>query len=107
MSKKALNRDDIIDASLVRRLIAAQFPQWADLPIKLMRPEGWDNKTFRLGDQMTIRLPKAREYSHQVEKEQYWLPKLALLLPLPIPAPLAMGKPTKEFLGIGLFTNGL
>ncbi|AIF82080.1 hypothetical protein I862_07630 [endosymbiont of Acanthamoeba sp. UWC8] len=43
-----------IDIPLVHRLIAAQFPQWAGLPIKPIKPEGWDNKTFRLGDQMTI-----------------------------------------------------
>lgn len=86
-----------IDIHLACRLIAAQFPQWVDLPIQPIKPEGGDNKTFRLGDQMTIRLPRAREYSHQVKKEQYWLPKLAPLLPLPIPTPLAMGKPTEEY----------
>ena len=82
-----------IDASLVRKLIGAQFPEWADLQIKPVEFGGWDNKTFHLGSQMVVRLPSSAEYALQVEKEQLWLPKLALLLPLSIPAPLAMGKP--------------
>lgn len=82
-----------IDISLVRRLIAAQFPQWADLPIRPVAVAGWDNRTFHLGDRMSVRLPSAERYVLQVEKEQRWLPKLAPLLPLPIPVPLAMGRP--------------
>ena len=38
-----------IDAALVRRLIAAQFPRWADLPVRPVEVDGWDNRTFHLG----------------------------------------------------------
>jgi len=86
-----------IDVSLVRRLIATQFPQWADLPIKPVEFSGWDNRTFHVGQHMTVRLPSTLEYAPQVEKEHRWLPKLAPLLPLQIPVPLAMGKPTEEY----------
>jgi len=48
-----------ISASLVRRLIAAQFPQWADLPVTPAMPQGWDNRTFRLGAELSVRLPSA------------------------------------------------
>lgn len=82
-----------IDATLVRRLVDAQFPQWAHLPITSVAISGWDNRTFHLGDAMTVRLPSAAHYAAQVEKEQRWLPKLAPHLPLPIPQPLAMGAP--------------
>ena len=58
---------------------------------------GWDNRTFHLGDEMTVRLPSAASYALQVEKEQRWLPKLAPLLPLPIPMPVAMGEPAENF----------
>jgi len=92
------NHDKIhIDVPLVRRLIATQFPQWADLEIKPVEFSGWDNKTFHLGQHMTVRLPSHAEYSEQVEKEQYWLPKLASHLTLPIAMPLAMGKPTLKY----------
>jgi len=87
--------DDVtnIDASLVTTLIASQFPRWSDLPIAAVRFDGWDNRTFRLGDDMSVRLPSAAGYSGQVDKEHRWLPVLAPLLPLPIPVPIAMGAP--------------
>src|SRR5215210_4886506 len=82
-----------IDVALVSRLIGEQFPQWAHLPIKPVDFGGWDNRTFHLGEQTTVRLPSAAAYALQVEKEQRWLPILAPQLPLPIPVPLAMGNP--------------
>ncbi|MEI2299251.1 aminoglycoside phosphotransferase family protein [Ensifer sp. MJa1] len=86
-----------IDAPLVRRLIAAQFPDWSDLDVLPIEPGGWDNRTFRLGDDMTARLPSAERYVEQVEKEHLWLPQLAPQLPLPIPMPLAKGMPGEGF----------
>jgi aminoglycoside phosphotransferase (APT) family kinase protein len=81
----------------VERLISAQFPQWADLPITPAVLQGWDNKTFRLGAQMSVRLPSAVPYTQQVEKEHRWLPELAPHLPLPIPVPLAKGAPAEGY----------
>ena len=86
-----------INVSIVGQLVTAQFPQWADLPIKPVEFDGWDNKTFRLGEDMAVRLPSAEGYSSQVEKEHRWLPRLAPLLPLPIPVPLAMGVPADGY----------
>ena len=86
-----------IDVALVRRLVATQFPQWADLPITPVELDGWDNRTFHLGDHMTVRLPSAEGYAPQVEKEHQWLPKLAPPLPLPIPVPLAKGAPNGDY----------
>ncbi len=82
-----------IDAALVRRLIAAQFPRWADLPVRPVASQGWDNRTFRLGEAMAVRLPSHRRYVAAIEKEHAWLPRLSPHLPLPIPAPLAIGTP--------------
>lgn len=86
-----------IDTALVTRLIAAQFPQWAHLPIRPVEPGGWDNRTFHLGDDMTVRLPSGPWYALQVEKEHAWLPKLAPHLPLPIPVPLGKGEPAEGY----------
>jgi aminoglycoside phosphotransferase (APT) family kinase protein len=86
-----------IDEVLVGRLVAAQFPRWADLPVEPVEVDGWDNRTFRLGGDMTVRLPSAAPYALQVEKEQEWLPKLAPRLPLPIPVPLARGAPGEGY----------
>ncbi len=84
---------DPLDVELVGRLVAAQFPQWAHLPIRPVPHQGWDNRTFRLGGELTARLPSASAYALAVEKEQRWLPVLAQRLPLPIPVPLAEGRP--------------
>ena len=86
-----------IDDALVRRLVAAQFPQWSELPIRPVSPSGWDNRTFRLGDTMLVRLPSGEEYADQVAKEQRWLPILAASLPLAIPVPLALGLPAAGY----------
>ncbi|MET0769957.1 MAG: phosphotransferase, partial [Solirubrobacteraceae bacterium] len=86
-----------IDERLARRLVDAQFPQWRDLPLEPVPAGGVDNRTFRLGDELSVRLPSAGWYALQVEKEQRWLPVLAPLLPLPIPAPVAQGRPGEGY----------
>lgn len=83
----------IIDIALVHRLVSTQFPQWREMPLHPVIRNGWDNKTFHLGDHMLVRMPSAAEYALQVEKEHTWLPRLAPLLPLSIPFPLAIGEP--------------
>ena len=89
--------DVVIDAGLVRRLIAAQFPQWAHLPVAPVEHSGWDNRMFRLGADMSVRLPSAEGYAPQVAKEQEWLPFLEPQLPLPIPTSLALGRPSSDY----------
>ena len=82
-----------VDAELVRRLVANEFPQWAGLEVRPVASSGWDNFTFHLGDRMKVRLPSAKGYAEQTDKEFHWLPRLAPLLPLPVPTPLAVGNP--------------
>ena len=78
---------------MAAQLVAAQFPEWADLPVVPVAANGWDNTTFRLGEDLSIRLPNAAGYVAQVAKEHRWLPILAPHLPLPIPEPVALGRP--------------
>lgn len=85
------------DETVARRLVDAQFPQWSGLQIRPVDAQGWDNCTFRLGDEMLVRLPTAEEYALAVDKEHRWLPVLAPALPFEIPAPLARGVPDKDF----------
>jgi aminoglycoside phosphotransferase (APT) family kinase protein len=87
----------VIDAVLVHRMVSAQFPQWAHLPVKSVAAGGWDNKSFHLGEDMIVRLPSAAAYAPQVEKEHRWLPRLAPFLPLQIPTPLAVGEPASGY----------
>lgn len=86
-----------IDAPLVRRLVAAQFPRWADLPVDPVDSSGTDNAMFRLGGDMAVRLPRMEGAVENVAREQRWLPTLAPLLPVAIPAPLGRGVPTEDY----------
>jgi aminoglycoside phosphotransferase (APT) family kinase protein len=82
-----------IDAALVRRLIDTQFPQWARLPLRLLDPAGSDHVIYRLGQALSVRLPRHAGALGQAEKEFRWLPRLAPHLPLAVPAPVAVGEP--------------
>lgn len=86
-----------VDAEQVRQLVAEQFPQWADLAVRPVAKSGWDNMTFHLGDELTVRMPTAAEYALAVDKEQRWLAVLAPQLPLPIPTVLANGRPAAHY----------
>jgi aminoglycoside phosphotransferase (APT) family kinase protein len=85
------------DSSLVARLLAAQFPQWADLPIKPVPSAGTNHAIYRLGSDMAVRLPLIEGAIEQMDKEYQWLPRLAPHLPLAIPVPLALGTPGEGY----------
>ncbi len=86
-----------IDAAIVRRLLAAQLPQWAKLAIELVKSPGTDNELYRLGDDMVVRLPRIEGAVKHVGKEQRWLPRIAPLLPVAIPVPLGKGAPGEGY----------
>ncbi|MFJ8626086.1 aminoglycoside phosphotransferase family protein [Kitasatospora sp. NPDC093550] len=89
--------EPVVDAALVRRLIAAQFPQWERLPITPVGSAGTDNAMFRLGPELAVRLPRTAWAAGGVRREHQWLPRLAPRLPLPVPAPLALGRPAAGY----------
>jgi aminoglycoside phosphotransferase (APT) family kinase protein len=98
MSAGKMHADElVVDVSLVGRLLATQFPQWADLSIEPVHSAGTDNAIYRLGDDMAVRLPRIEGATGQVDKEHQWLPKLAPHLPLAIPGPLAKGTPGEDY----------
>jgi len=91
--------DDEVDINetLVARLLLTQFPQWAALPLQAVTPAGTDNAIYRLGDAMTIRLPRIHWAITQPLKEATWLPVLAPHVSLSIPTPLALGEPAEGY----------
>ena len=86
-----------IDAALVERLIAEQFPRWADLPIRAVRSTGTVNAIYRLGGHLCARLPRVEEWAQDLEREWRWLPKLAPHLSLRVPEPIGKGHPTSSY----------
>src|SRR5205085_7734601 len=98
MPEPRMHADEVeIDADIVRRLLAAQFPDWAELPIEPVHPRGTDNALYRVGEEMVARLPRRERTVGSLESERRWLPKLAPHLPLPVPVPLAEGSPGEGY----------
>ena len=85
-----------IDETLVRTLLHEQHPDLATMPLRRVA-HGWDNVTFRLGDELAVRLPARAVAAPLIEHEQRWLPLLAPLLPVPVPAPVRLGRPGAGF----------
>ncbi len=82
-----------VTADVVRQLLAEQHADLGDLTLTLVA-NGWDNAIFRLGDELLVRLPRRQLAADLVVNEQRWLPELAPALPLPVPAPLRVGRPS-------------
>jgi len=85
-----------VDARLVRRLLRAQHPDLADLPLRRIGT-GWDTVVHRLGAELTVRLPRRELGGRLVANELRWLPRLAaVVLPMPVPEPVRAGVPSPE-----------
>lgn len=85
------------DERLVGRLLEAQFPQWAKLPIVRVSTSGTECAIYRLGDEMAVRLPYRPDDGDQARKLSQWLPILGPQLPLSIPEAIASGSATMEY----------
>ncbi|MBV7699802.1 aminoglycoside phosphotransferase family protein [Streptomyces sp. TRM70350] len=93
-----MHADEVdLDASLVRGLIAGQFPQWAELPVRRLESSGTENAMFRLGDELVVRLPRHPGAVGDVAHELRWLPELGPRLPLDTPRPVGRGEPGAGF----------
>jgi aminoglycoside phosphotransferase (APT) family kinase protein len=86
-----------IDEALVRLLLTEQFPDWADLPLGRVEPSGTVNAIFRLGEALSVRLPRREGPTEPGGDELEWLPRLAPLLPVEIPVPVAQGRPSGPY----------
>ena len=81
-----------LDVPLVRALLQQQHPDLAGHPLTPAE-SGWDNALYRLGTTLAVRLPRRQLAANFILHEQACLPQLAGRLPLPIPAPVRLGKP--------------
>ncbi|MFJ6657209.1 aminoglycoside phosphotransferase family protein [Streptomyces sp. NPDC091377] len=93
-----MHKDEIdIEAPLVERLIAAQFPRWAGLPAKRLASSGTENAMFRLGRDLVVRLPRYPGAVAAIEHEVRWLPRLGRGLGTGTPQPEGLGGPGAGF----------
>ena len=82
---------------LVHELLQEQFPQWADRTITAVLSAGTDHDLYRLGDDLAVRLPRIGWAASQPAMDYTWMPRLAKHLPLRIPRPTALGRPTADY----------
>jgi aminoglycoside phosphotransferase (APT) family kinase protein len=85
-----------VDEPLVTALLAAQCPELAALPVRIVG-NGWDNTIARVGDDWMVRVPRREAAAALLFNEQTWLPLLAPSLPLPVPVPWFCGVPDDAF----------
>jgi hypothetical protein len=87
VSPRKVHADQVdIDTPLVRELVAAQFPQWAALPLEPVGSSGLVNAVYRLGTDLSVRLPFRPSTTDEVRREQAKLAALAPFLPVAIPS---------------------
>lgn len=82
-----------VTPTLVRELLAVQHPDLADLPLRVVA-SGWDNVVLRLGHALAVRVPRRAVAATLARHEQRWLPTLAPALPVSVPAPVRVGRPS-------------
>lgn len=84
----------VVTERLVSELLRAQLPHLADLPLRVVEPWGTDHAVWRLGDDLSVRLPRIGWAVDQVAFEAEWLPVLGPRLPVEVPSVVAVGEPT-------------
>jgi aminoglycoside phosphotransferase (APT) family kinase protein len=90
-----------VTADVVAALVAAQFPRWADLPVRPLASHGTVNALFRLGDDVVLRFPlqPGPELRAELVHEQDVARLIAPHVPLSVPEPLALGEPGEGYAG--------
>ena len=85
-----------VSAAVVRSLLRDQRPDLAGRALVRVA-NGWDNATFRLGDDLAVRLPRRAEAVPLILHEQRYLPGVTERSPVPVPVPVHAGRPTPDF----------
>ncbi|MFJ5263151.1 aminoglycoside phosphotransferase family protein [Streptomyces sp. NPDC088387] len=98
MGATRMHNDEVdIDTALVERLVAAQFPRWAGLPVTRLVSSGTENAMFRLGPELVVRLPRHPRAVDAIDHELTWLDRLGPALDTPVPRPVGRGGPGAGF----------
>jgi aminoglycoside phosphotransferase (APT) family kinase protein len=86
-----------VSASVVRRLVAQQFPSWRELPVRVVASQGTDNALFRIGDRYVARFPlqpgEAGATRRRLESEAQAVGELLGRTRFRTPEPIAIGEP--------------
>ena len=93
-----------MDEDLLRTLLKEQHPDLAELELEEV-DGGWGNQMWRLGDTLAVRVPRKDTSPFPLLNEHRWLPEIAARVPLPVPTPVRLGKPSDRFPKTWLITT--
>lgn len=85
-----------VDEALAQRLVAAQFPPLPERSLEFLG-EGWDYTAFLVDEALVFRFPRRKVGVPGTEREIATLPLLAPLLPVAVPSPVHVGRPSADF----------
>jgi aminoglycoside phosphotransferase (APT) family kinase protein len=86
----------VVDAEAARSLVGAAFPDLADAPLTPLGI-GFDNTAYLVGDAWVFRFPRRAVAVPLIAREARLLPAIAPLLPLAIPVPERVGRPSAQY----------
>jgi aminoglycoside phosphotransferase (APT) family kinase protein len=86
----------VVDAGTARRLLRGQFP---DLELSSVEPlgAGWDVTVYLVDGTWAVRFPHREVAAPTLLREIALLPILAPRLPVPVPVPQLVGRPTDDY----------
>jgi aminoglycoside phosphotransferase (APT) family kinase protein len=90
------NPEVVVDDELARALIGDLVPDLRDAPLRLLG-EGWDSTVWRAGEEWVFRFPRREMVVPGFLREVEVLPRLAPMLPLPVPVAEVRGEPDERF----------
>ena len=85
-----------VSPALAAELIAGQFPELGSGPVTPLAT-GWDNTVVLVDGEWLFRFPRREVALPGVRREIALLPRLAPVLPLPVPDPRFIGRPSERY----------
>ncbi len=86
----------VVTAELARALIEDQFPALAPVTLEPLG-EGWDNTAYKANGAYVFRFPRREWVVALLETESRVLPVIAPRVPLSVPCPCFVGRPSDAF----------
>jgi aminoglycoside phosphotransferase (APT) family kinase protein len=93
---EAWSAERVVSVDLAHALVEAQFPSLAPVRVQSFGA-GWDNTAFVINDTYVFRFPRRQVAVSLIETEARLLPAIASRLPLPVPVPGFVGRPSERY----------
>jgi aminoglycoside phosphotransferase (APT) family kinase protein len=96
MTPPQWSAERVVEPELAASLLETQFPELGPIVLEPLG-EGWDNTAYLVNNLMVFRFPRRQIAVPLIEIEARVLPRIASKLPLPVPRPIWVGRPSREY----------